>query len=86
MSYRRQNGWSYFDGPIESFDCLPYDLLMAKLDAYGFSKESSKLIPSYLIGREQCVKNSDRLSMFELILFECATGLNIRSNFIKYLH
>jgi len=28
----------------KAFDCLPHDLLIAKLDAYGFDKKSLKLI------------------------------------------
>ena len=32
----------------KAFDCLPYDLIVAKLHAYGFSIESLKLINSYL--------------------------------------
>ena len=31
----------------KAFDCLPHELLVAKLDAYGFDKSSLKLIPSY---------------------------------------
>ena len=41
----------------KAFDCLPHDLLIAKLDAYGFDKEALRLILSYLSGRKQCVKN-----------------------------
>ena len=32
----------------KAFDCLPHELLIAKLDAYGFDKSSLKLIYSYL--------------------------------------
>ena len=52
----------------EAFDCLPHDLLIAKLDAYGFDKEALRLILSYLSGQEQCVKNGGCLSMLKLIL------------------
>ena len=34
----------------KAFDCLPHDLLIAKLDAYGFDKEALRLILSYLLG------------------------------------
>ena len=38
------------------FDCLPHDLLVAKLHAYGFDIQSIRLIHSYLTGRKQRVK------------------------------
>ena len=44
----------------KAFDCLPYDLIVAKLHAYGFSIESLKLINSYLTERKQRVKMNDQ--------------------------
>ena len=38
------------------FDCIPLDLLIAKLNVYGFDWEALKLIYSYLQGRKQCVR------------------------------
>ena len=40
----------------KAFDCLDHDLLLAKLDAYGFSPNALKLICSYLSERRQRVK------------------------------
>ena len=34
----------------KAFDCLPHDLLIAKLNAYGFIKDSLRLILSYISG------------------------------------
>ena len=38
------------------FDCFDYDLLIAKLRAYGFSRSALELIYSYLTERKQRVK------------------------------
>ena len=40
----------------KAFDCIPYDLLIAKLNAYGFDQEALKLIHCYLCDRSQKVK------------------------------
>ena len=33
---------------LEAYDCIPHDLLIAKLEAYGFNRKASRLIYSYL--------------------------------------
>ena len=40
----------------QAYDCLPHDLLIAKLEAYGFSNDSLQLVCSYLESRYQRVK------------------------------
>ena len=40
----------------KAFDCIPCDLLIAKLNSYGFDQEALKLIHSYLYDRPQKVK------------------------------
>ena len=57
-----------------AFDCLPHELLIAKLDAYGFDKSSLKLIHSYLSNRKQRVKINDRYSSWSEILFGVPQG------------
>ena len=37
-------------------ECLPHDLIIAKFEAYGLSKNSLKLLLDYLKGRKQRVK------------------------------
>ena len=58
----------------KAFDCLPHELLIAKLDAYGFDKSSLKLIHSYLSNRKQRVKVNDRYSSWSEILFGVPQG------------
>jgi hypothetical protein len=40
----------------KAFDCLPHNLLLLKLEAYGLSKNSLKLLQSYLENRKQRIK------------------------------
>ena len=40
----------------KAFDCIRHDLLIAKLHAYGFSREELTLISNYLTNRQQRVK------------------------------
>ena len=53
----------------KAFDCLPHDLLVAKLHAYGFDIASTRLIYSYLKDRKQRVKIDHIYSSWEEILF-----------------
>ena len=40
----------------KSYDCLPDDLLIAKLEAYGFNRSSLRLLMDYLNFRNQQTK------------------------------
>ena len=40
----------------KAYDCIPHDLLIAKLEAYGFNRKALRLIYSYLSNRIQRVK------------------------------
>ena len=40
----------------KAFDCLPHDLLLMKLKAYGLSQSALEMLNSYLANRKQCVK------------------------------
>ena len=52
----------------KAFDCMPHNLLIAKLHAYGFDKNSLRLIHSYLKGRLQRVKINSEYSSWKEIL------------------
>ena len=52
----------------ESFDCMDHDLLIAKLDAYGITTNSLKLLKSCLTNRQQRVKIGNTSSEWEEIL------------------
>ena len=68
----------------KAFDCLPHDLLLAKLAGYGVDESSLCYIYSYLLNRKQCLLinniNSDFLNVISgvpqgsivgTILFNC---------------
>ena len=46
----------------KAFDTINHDLLIAKLKAYGFSKEALKLMRSYLKNWKQKVQINDKFS------------------------
>ena len=52
----------------KAFDCVPHDLLIAKLDAYGFDIDSLVFFYSYLKSRNQCVAINNFLSDFLIML------------------
>ena len=52
----------------KAFDCLNHDLLLAKLYAYGFSKQSLTLIRSYLKNRWQRAKINTSFSTWSELL------------------
>ena len=58
----------------KAFDCLPHDLLIAKLHAYGLDIKSLKLMFSYLTNRKQRVKINDPYSSWSKILFGVPQG------------
>ena len=52
----------------KAFDCIPHDLLIAKLHAYGFSFETLTFLNRYLRDRKQCVNIKNIRSDFLKIL------------------
>ena len=50
------------------FDCIPHDLLIAKIYAYGLSKETTTFFYSYLRRRGQRVRIDDILSSLQVLI------------------
>ena len=55
----------------KAFDCLDHELMIAKLDAYGFSSKALKLVHCYLKNRHQRVKVNHKYSSWN----EITTGV-----------
>ena len=52
----------------KAFDCIPHDLIIAKFAAYGFKRETLRLIYSYLKGRKQSLKINNTYSDYNEII------------------
>ena len=59
----------------KAFDCIPHDLRIAKLAAYGFDTNALKLIHNYLSNRKQRVKINGAwcLQHMERYILWCST-------------
>ena len=66
----------------KAFDCLPHDLLLAKLNAYRFSLPALRLVESYLSNRIQRAKINSEFSSWEEILFGGNSRINFGTSFI----
>ena len=53
----------------ETFDCLSYEISVAKLNAYGFLLSALKLISNYLTDRKERTKINNLYNSWEDILF-----------------
>ena len=59
---------------FKAYGCLPHELLIAKLHAYGVDIPSLKLLHSYLTKRKQRVKLNDAYSSWSEIIFGFPQG------------
>ena len=53
-------------------DCLPHDLLLAKLEAHGFNKGRVKLLLSYLTNHMQRITIGSTLTLLTPCIFKIA--------------
>ena len=58
----------------KAFDYIPHDLIIAKLEAYGFHIDTLKLINDYLSNRKQKVKANDAYSSWKDIFYGVPQG------------
>ena len=61
----------------KAFDCIPHNLLIAKLSAYGFDRTALKYIRSYFKKRQQFVIINNIYSGFEEIISEVPQGSTV---------
>ena len=52
---------------LKAFDCIIHELLIAKLQAYGFDHYSLNFICNYLVGRQHRIKMNSSFSTWSKI-------------------
>ena len=67
----------------KAFDCLSHDLLVAKLNACGFSIAALRLMQNYLSNRKQRTKINSDFSCWEEVLFGVLQGSISRPLLVK---
>ena len=68
----------------KAFDCIDYNLLIPKLDAYGFEKQSIDFLHLYLTKRKQRTKVDSAYG--GNVTFRCPSKLYIRTTTIQYIY
>ena len=53
----------------KAFDCLSHNLLIAKLNAYGFNNKAVRFVYDYLTSRKQITKISNTYRSWQEILY-----------------
>ena len=70
----------------KAFDCIPHDLLIAKLDSYGSDRNLLKYINSYLDNRKQCVHINNIYSVFNDIISGVPQGSVVGTILLAFFH
>ena len=63
----------------KAFDCIPHDLIIAKLEAYGFQTDALNLVYDYLSYRKQRVKINETFSSWKNIKYGVPQGFILGS-------
>ena len=58
----------------KAFDCIPHNLIIAKLEAYGFQTDALRLVHDYLSNRKQRVKLNKTFSSWRNIEYGVPQG------------
>ena len=58
----------------KAFDCIPHELLIAKLSAHGFDFKALKFIYSYINNRKQKVRINESFSEWAELIFAVPQG------------
>ena len=69
----------------KAFDCVDHNLIIAKLNPYGFEKQSINFIYSYLIKRKQKTKVDSVVSSWKMLFSGVPQGSVFRTTFIQYI-
>ena len=69
----------------KAFDCLPQDLFVAKLLAYGFDDKALRFIYDYLRHCKQRTKIADSYSSWQEILYGVSQGSILGSFLLPYV-
>ena len=69
-----KSGWAILIDLSKAFDCLSHELLIAKLDAYGFDKSVLKFIYDYLKSRIQRTRVTDYYSSWKELKYGVPQG------------
>ena len=80
---------NYYVGAVlldlsKAFDCVPHDLIIAKMHAYGFNMDALKLILSYLTNREQATCITLGVETFAWRNFRAFRGFELDTR--KFIH
>ena len=62
----------------KAFDCIDHSLLITKLNAYGFEKQSINFVYSYLAKRKQRTKVDSAVSSWEMFFSDAPQGSVLR--------